>query len=146
MLKAKEMGRVTVEIELANYQDLTLANCGFMKPEQVRRARVNGVVDTGATRLVLPQSAVDQLGLPFVGEMKVRYADNRTASRKLVKDVQLRLLDRESTFNAVVEPDRADALIGAIVMEDLDLVVDCSAQTVRYRDPEGLMSEIEAVE
>ena len=102
-------------------------------------------MDTGATRLVLPQSVVDQLGLTFLGEMRVRYADNRTASRRIVKDVHLRLLDRESTFNAVVEPNRADALIGAIVMEDLDLVVDCVAQNVRYRYPDGMLSEIETL-
>ncbi|GAC1323966.1 MAG: hypothetical protein NVSMB14_17330 [Isosphaeraceae bacterium] len=39
---------------------------------------------------------------------------------------------------------RADALIGAIVMDDLDLIVDGAAQKVRYRDPDGLLSEIEA--
>ena len=143
-MDVKEMGRVIVEVELASNQDLILANCGFMRPEEVRRVRVNGVVDTGATRLVLPQAVVDQLGLEQSGEMKVRYADNRTASRRLVKNVYLKLLDRESIFNAIVEPDRADALIGAIVMEDLDLVVDCAAQKVRYRDPDGLLSEIEA--
>ena len=37
MTEVKEMGRVTVEIELANYRDLTLLEEGLRTPDQVRR-------------------------------------------------------------------------------------------------------------
>jgi hypothetical protein len=42
-----------------------------------------------------------------------------------------------------VEPNRTDVLIGAIVLEDLDLLVDCRTQTLRPRDPGGIIAEIE---
>jgi hypothetical protein len=35
------------------------------------------------------------------------------------------------------------ALIGAIVLEDLDLLVDCTAKRVLPRDPRGAIYEIE---
>jgi len=35
------------------------------------------------------------------------------------------------------------ALIGAIVLEDLDLLVDCQNQRVVPRDPSGAIYEIE---
>jgi hypothetical protein len=46
-------------------------------------------------------------------------------------------------FSAILEPDRKDALIGAIVMEELDLIVDCTKNEVRPRDPDQIISEIE---
>ncbi len=137
------MGRFSVEIELANNSDLALASAGYLAPSDVRRARVRGVVDTGATRLVLPESVAAQLGLAETGDTAVRYTDGRTAQRRMVGGIHLTYMGRSSIFNAIVEPDRGSALIGAIVMEDLDLVVDCTSQTLAPRDPRHIISEVE---
>src|SRR5262245_36803816 len=118
---ATTMGRVSVEFELANYEDMIRARSGVLAPEKVRRATIVGVADTGATRLVLPEHVAKQLGFPADGTINLRYADQRTAKRPKVRDVWLKLVNREGTFNAVVEKKRKDALIGAIVLEDLDL-------------------------
>ena len=75
--------------------------------------------------------------------MDLRYADGRMAQRDRVDGVHLTCLGRDSVFNAVVEPNRDSALIGAIVLEDLDLIVDCGAQKLAPRDPKGIISEIE---
>lgn len=141
--KQDDMGRIVVEVALANHEDVILANAGMLDPEKIRRTTISGVVDTGATRLVLPQQVVRELGLRISGETAVRYADQRVSKRKIALDVQLRLLDRESTFTAIVEPRRKDALIGAIVLEELDFVVDCPRQRVVPRFADGIMSEIE---
>ena len=127
---------------MANSADVVLARRGLLPAEQVRQVTIQGLVDPGATRLVSPASVAEQLGAREVGETRVRYADRRTA-RKLVDDVQVELLGRQATFRAVVEPDRVSALIGAIVLEDLDLVVDCVTPMLRPRDPRQVISEIE---
>lgn len=137
------MGRFAVDLILANSVDIADARRGILSPEQVRQAIIRGVVDTGATRLVIPSSVAEQLGAREAGETQVHYADGRTATRKLVEDIQVELLGRRATFRAAVEPDRNSALIGAIVLEDLDLVVDCATQTLRPRDPKQIISEIE---
>ncbi len=137
------MGRITLEFSIANNDDLALARKGLLTPDQVRRVTLQGVVDTGATRLVLPESAVNQLGLPPSGTATVRYADRRSASRAIVKNVSVELLGRQGVFTALVEPDRTTALIGAIVMEDLDFLVDCATQTLQPRDPNTIISEVE---
>jgi predicted aspartyl protease len=137
------MGRVVVEIDLANYEDIMMAQKGSLHPDNIRSLRMLGIVDTGAARLVLPETVVKQLGFAAAGESQVRYADHRTATRPRVKDVWLKLHGREGTFTAIVEPDRTNALIGAIVLEELDFVVDCSTQTVHPRDPDHIISEIE---
>ena len=55
--------------------------------------------------------------------------------------VHVELLGREGIFTAVVEPKRRSALIGAIVLEDLDFIVDCMHQRLIPRDPRFIVSE-----
>jgi predicted aspartyl protease len=114
-----------------------------LPPEKIRRETILGVVDSGATKLVLSEAVVKRLGLPLGGKVKVRYADGRRVQRREAKGVYLQLLGRDGTFTAISEPKRETALIGAIVLEDLDLLVDCSAQRVVPRDPRGAIYEIE---
>ena len=83
------------------------------------------------------------LGLPLGDPIKVRYADGRRARRKVVEGVYVQLLGRHGTFTAISEPKRETALIGAIILEDLDLLVDCVDQRLIPRDPSGVTSEIE---
>jgi len=137
------MGRFSVEVELANYRDIMRSETGAIPPEQVRRARVRGVVDSGATRLVISAALAQQLGLETTSTTSVRYADGRTAERNIVKDVHLAYGGRDSVFNAIVEPGRDSILIGAIVLEDLDFLVDCVGQRLMPRDPKQILSEVE---
>ncbi len=137
------MGRFSVELEIANNDDLALARRGLLPPDQVRRETIHGVVDSGATKLVLPQAVVKRLGLPLGDKIKVRYADGRKVQREGAEGVYVQLLGRHGTFTAIVEPRRKTALVGAIVLEDLDLLVDCTAQRVVPRDPRGAIYEIE---
>lgn len=137
------MGRFAVEMIVANNQDVQMASRGVLPPDQVRRLPVQGGVDSGAHYLVLPQAIVDQLGLPPAGEATVRYADRHTATRPMVGQVHVELLGRQGTFRALVEAARDTALIGAIVLEDLDLLVDCTNQRLYPRDPNRIIAEIE---
>jgi predicted aspartyl protease len=137
------VGRVTVEVALANNGDVQMAEVGVLAATEIRRVRAPGIVDTGAMHMVLPKSVVDQLGLPVKGEAVVRYADARSANRNIAHEARVELLGREGSFRAIVEPDRDTVLIGAIVLEDLDLLVDCAHQMLRPRDPEHITAEIE---
>ena len=137
------MGPCSVELELANDADLMRAETGIITPDKVRRVKIRGVVDSGATRLVIPESVAKALGLEVTGKMTVRYADGRKAERPVVGRCQLSYIGRQSIFNAIVEPDRDSALIGAIVMEDLDLLIDCVTGRLVPRDPNGIISEVE---
>jgi predicted aspartyl protease len=139
----RAMGRFSVEVELANDKDLVSAEVGIISLGEVRRTHIRGVVDSGATRLVIPASVAQQLGLEIKGNIKVRYADGHTAERPVAQRVSLTYGGRTSIFNAVVEPDRESALIGAIVLEDLDFLIDCTRQRLTPRDPDHIVSEVE---
>jgi len=137
------MGRFSVEVELTNNKDLIRAEDGSIPADQVRRARVRGVVDSGATRLVIPVPLAQQLGLETSGVAQVRYADGRVAERSIVKGIHLAYGGRESVFSAIVEPSRESILIGAIVLEELDFLVDCIGLRLVPRDPKQIVSEAE---
>lgn len=137
------MGRFSVEVQLTNDEDLVRLKDGTMRPDEVHRLTVRGVVDSGAVRLVIPEAVARQLALETSGSVKVRYADNRIAERATVQRVHLRFGDRAGVFSAIVEPARESILIGAIVLEELDLLIDCIAQRLIPRDPEKVFSEIE---
>ncbi len=137
------MGRFSVNLSLANYVDVVRAESGDIPAESIRRFEVEGVVDIGAAQLVLPALAADALGLVEAWRGKVTYAEGHTEKRPVVKNVWLSLCDRDSVFSAVIEPNRKTALIGAIVLEALDLVVDCVTQKLHPRDPKMMLTEIE---
>ncbi len=141
--EAKSVGRFSVDLEIANNDDLALVRRGLLAATEVRRETIRGVVDSGATKLVLPADVVKRLGLPLGKPVKVTYADGRKAKRNRAEEVFVELLGRHGTFTAVVEPGRETALVGAIVLEDLDLLVDCVAQQLVPRDPRGETFEIE---
>jgi hypothetical protein len=142
-VKEQTMDRFAVEVELANQEDLYRAEAGLIPLADVRCTRVHAVANSGATRLVIPAAIAQQLGLETSGSAKVRYADGRTAERTIVKDIHLANGGRESVFNAIVEPGRESVLIGAIVLEDLDFLIDCGGQRLVPRDPKQIVSEVE---
>ncbi len=143
MMRTTGMGRFSVDLIVANNRDVVNLADDESVLDKVKHVVVSGVVDSGAARLVLPQRVVDDLRLKVDSEMTVRFADNRLAKRQIVSNVWLQLLGRHSVFTAVVEPAREDALIGTIVLEELDLLVDCLTQSLHPRDPNSILTEIE---
>jgi predicted aspartyl protease len=137
------MGRFSVELELLNHHDVLRAADGLIPQHEIRRSRLAGVVDTGAARLVLPGSVVAALGLPETGKTTVKYADGRRDQKPVVGEAQLELQGRRGVFSAVVEPHRTDALIGAIVLQELDFLPDCTTHSLVPRDPELIVTELE---
>jgi clan AA aspartic protease len=139
----KTISRFHVEVELANYRDIVLARERAITPEKIRRCRLKGVVDSGAAELVLPESVAKQLGVPPKGQVTVRYADDRNATRQKVELVQVKLQGRDGVYDAIVEPKRKTVLIGAFVLENLDFLIDPKNERLVPRDPRYIISEIE---
>jgi len=137
------MGRTIIQFELSNYADIIAVDEGRLTPDKIRKVMMSGVIDTGAAMLVLPKSVVDYLGLTLDSQATVRYADHRREVRDIVRNANVRIAGRGQMFHAIVEPNRTDALIGAIVLEGLDLIVDCKKQCVEPREPERILAEVE---
>src|SRR4051812_15265662 len=114
MQEAAAMGRVTVQVKLANNREVQAAELGALPADKVHHATLDGTVDSGANWLVLPATMADQLGLPKGRPITVTYGDRRSETRETAVQVELELLGRKGTFRAILEPQRTTALIGAI--------------------------------
>lgn len=111
------MGLVHTKIELSNPKDDSL------KPVTVR-----ALVDTGATMLCIPEHLAIQLQLKETERRDVVTADGREHSVPYVGPIRVRFDNRSSFAGALVMGD--SVLMGAIQMEDMDLVVHPRTQTV----------------
>ena len=137
------MGRFTVDIDDRQLQgrDASRRTAAFRPIKVPRGCRSSGLVDSGATQLVIAQEPRgSRLGLPSAGKGNVRYADHRRATaRRESRTSGSRCQGREGSL----QRDRrattgTDVLIGAIVLEDLDLLVDCGRQqSFVPRDPDN---------
>jgi hypothetical protein len=78
-----------------------------------------------------------------IGKVKVTYANRQSTRRDKVEGVYLELLGRHGVFTAHLEPKRDSALIGAIVLEELDLLIDSRNERLYPRDPEMQTTEAE---
>lgn len=119
-----KMGDVYVELELENYGDRVLAEEGYRDEELVRAARVRVLSDTGSTMLVLPEDLVDALGLKRYGKIIVIYADERKEERNTAGVLTVRVEGRSTETRCVVGPPGSEPLLGQIILEELDLLVD----------------------
>ena len=127
------MGEIVVDIKLENAVDVELVRQGSLQEADVRRATVGAVVDTGALMMALPENIVERLGVEVVDRGTFTYADGRRGELPIAGPLTVHIGDRWTFARCVVVPPDVDALIGQLVMEELDLVADCRNQTLGPR-------------
>jgi predicted aspartyl protease len=121
------MGDVYVEVEIENAHDRVLVEHGYGEVTRVRRERVRVLADSGATLLLLPQDLVERLGLRITDQkVIVTYADERKEERLVAGGLTVRVGERSMETECVVGPPRSEPRLGQIVLERLDLLVDCA--------------------
>jgi clan AA aspartic protease len=111
------MGIVTAKLRLSN-------------PRNPSRApiEVSALADTGSVFLCIPQHVCLQLGLDVLQEREVKLADGSCVSVPYVGPVLVQFKNRTGVMGALVLGD--EVLLGAIPMEDMDLVVNPCDRTV----------------
>jgi clan AA aspartic protease len=122
------MGLVYAGIELISGDDLILARRGYLSPGQVKRLHVTALVDTGAYMLAVNEAIRSQLDLPKVDEQLAELADGTRVRLDIVGPVEIRFENRRANVDAMVLPGESEVLLGAIPMEDLDVLVDPKRQ------------------
>jgi clan AA aspartic protease len=120
------MGIVQVQIILKNATDVGDCKRGFIKAQEVREARVTVVVDTGAATLVINEDLRRQLGLEILGTKQVTLANNSKEMIKIAEPVEIHWKDRSMVCRPWVVSGNGAILLGAIPLEDMDLMVDPS--------------------
>ena len=143
--KAKPMGEIHCDVLLENTDDRAVVNRGSGRETDIRHTTVDGIVDTGAVTLVLPQNVVERLGLEQQGTAFVTYADERREERPLAGPVTVRIGNRSMRMDCVVGPPLNEVLIGQVVLETLDLIADCTNRTLTPRYPDYPLLKLKAI-
>ena len=130
------MGTIVVNVGLENVKDRAAFERGLCDEAGIRRTEVEGVVDTGAVSLALPQNVVERLGLDTRGTAVVTYADGRKDERPVVGPLTVYVVGRSMNVDAIVLPPFSEVLVGQIVLEFLDLVADSRNRTLQPRMPD----------
>src|SRR5437870_5540589 len=94
----RKMGRISIDLEVANFGDILQHREGKLPAERIRRLIMQGVVDPGATRMVLPEQVAQQLGLKTTGKVRVTYADKRSGLRAEIEGVYVTIQGRGGAF------------------------------------------------
>lgn len=111
------MGMIHADIELSNPRQPELTSLS-----------VRALVDTGAMTICIPEHVAVQLGLAEVEKREVTTDDERSRLVPYVGPIQIRFQTRICFTGALVIGE--SVLLGAVPMEDMDLVLEPSWQTI----------------
>ena len=111
------MGHIFADIHLSN-----------PRQPQLNPVRAKALADTGALMLCIPRHVAVQLALDTESEREVGFADGRKEKVPYVGPVRVAFENRSCFVGALVLGD--EVLLGAVPMEDMDLVVSPSRQAI----------------
>jgi clan AA aspartic protease len=117
------MGLIRASITLRNPKDSALSSID-----------AEALVDTGAMHLCVPEHIAVQLQLQEIYKREVTTADGRRQLCPYVGPVQIAFANRGCFTGTLVLGN--DVLLGAVPMEDMDLVISPSRQKVEV-NPES---------
>lgn len=121
------MRMIYADITLRNANEMALVKKGVMHESEVKSIAVNAMCDSGAFMLAVPEHIATQLDLPEVESREFRMADGSAAKLPVVGPVWINFKNRQTICFAVATRD-SEVLLGAIPMEDMDVVLDMKNQ------------------
>ncbi|MDZ7261151.1 MAG: retroviral-like aspartic protease family protein [candidate division KSB1 bacterium] len=121
------MGKIREKVIVKNFGDILKTTEGLIKDAEIRTVVLEAVVDTGATFLCLPPKAIAELGLMYSHSRNVITA-NGEVKRRMFAGAVISIQGRETQMSVMENDEVTPPLIGYLVLEDLDLVVDTKSQ------------------
>jgi clan AA aspartic protease len=122
------MGMVLAKIEIIRADDLALFREGYIKKTDIRRVKVQAIVDSGSYMMAINENIAKQLKLSKLDEKTMALADGQLATLDVVGPVIVKFENRTATCSALVLPANTEVLLGAIPMEEMDVLIDPKEQ------------------
>jgi clan AA aspartic protease len=119
------MGEVRANIRVQNTLENTLGTNKFID--------LDCLVDTGAVMTLLPHDVVDHLGLSLTGRAIVILANDETEEMDVAGPLTLIFRDRLMYGSCLVGKPLSEPLLGQLVLETLDLIVDPQQRKITFR-------------
>lgn len=138
------MGLVYAEVELINADDMGCVRRHIIGEEEVRRTRVTMLVDSGAYMMCINENIQEYLQLPFIEKQKVELANGKVVECDIVGPLHVKFANRTATCATFVLPDDTEPLLGAIPLEEMDVLIHPSRQelVVNPKHPDGAVLRI----
>jgi clan AA aspartic protease len=118
------MSVVYTEITLKNMTDISLAQLGHIKVNEIRQMTVQAIVDTGAWTIIINEETRNKLGLRDHGIGEALLADGQKEEYPMAGPMEVWWKNRCFTCDALVLPAAPDILLGAFVLEAMDLTIN----------------------
>ncbi len=134
------MGLIYAEIFLSNAEEDGLARRGMIKKDEIRCGAFNAMVDTGAYRMVISEHICLQLGLEIVEEREVELADGTFRMIPMAGPINVKFENRKAICNAFILGN--EVLLGAIPLEELDVVIDPKKQKLIVNPENPMMPKM----
>lgn len=136
------MVEIKVKIHLENFVDRYNFIKNQMSESEIKMHEMEAVVDTGAVMLSIPQDVIEKLELEIVRKVVVTYADERKEERPVAAPIYIKIGDRSMITECIVGPPLSEALIGQVILEELDLIPDCQKQTLSPRPESPILPSL----
>ena len=117
------MGLVYAEITLINAKDQVRFEENLIKKDQIRQITATMLVDSGAYMMAINETVKSQLGLEIKGKRTAQLANGQVIEFDVVGPIELKFENRDATCNALVLPGDSEMLLGAIPMEEMDVLI-----------------------
>jgi len=117
------LGHVYVKATFHNAVDYVEYLLGRRSLEDVRKADIEALVDTGATFPALPEDKVEELGLPMMGEHPAETADG-AGKLRLAAHAMIEIEDRIAEAPVIIRPKGTTPLIGVVALEQMGYRID----------------------
>ena len=138
----ERMGSVFAEITIKNYNDLIAVEEGRKSESEVRSITVNALVDTGAGTLVINEEVSQKLGLNVFEVRQSTLADGSKHLYKRMEGVSVHWKNRDTLCIPTMVPTAEIVLLGAIPLEDMDLIVDPKEEKLTGRHGDEIVQMI----
>lgn len=136
------MGKVIVSgVILRNHRDEILVDEGAQPEKEIRSLTLDMIADSGSLTVGLPKSLIEKLGLPFLKHAAATLADGSQRKVEVYEDLTVMVDDRVARTQCIAKPENAPMLLGQLVLEQIDYVVDCRNQRIipNPEAPPGVM-------
>jgi len=127
------MGEVRVDVELTNEWDALRLRNGQIPATEVRRTTVSALVDTGAVMLLMPQDLIDALGIERTDRAIVTLANDERIELDVAGPLGIVAAGRRWVTDCLVGPPQCEPLVGQLLLERLDLIIDPLKRTIHPR-------------
>jgi clan AA aspartic protease len=117
------MNLIYADIELINGEDLVLARRNHIGEDEIKSMRVNMLVDTGSIYMCINENIQEQLQLPVIERRKGQLANGHIVEYNVVGPLEVKFKNRRCSVDAMVLPGDNEPLLGAIPLEDMDVLI-----------------------